>query len=437
MKNENELFERLRQVPTELSKQEVEKMMKGFPGMPPQPFEQSSWTNLLSFKNISMTVIPIIIAISVLTFSPFSNDSKVVSGNNNTIEIQKEIVTNGEEPNEFRNRSFVKESENEMPEEFSEIITPGIVIGTEDNKPQVRQPKTKNLIADSSNKKAKSTSPQLASKKESEKDKRPSDSKYDFRIPILDLKPDFEKSPILSNFRMRGIKRKLYKNLVNDGIIASKSVSVVMELPGEKIIVNGVEIPEQLFQKYKDLTYRVKSGPNRKIKMNKHYIKIGDFNLDGFYGAGFGTFKNSLLENSFPKMEPSNLLSKEPFEEEYKDLVDFANSVRKPIESKPSLYGVNLNSKNCKLLHSELQGQLITDQLITTNNGFVVIQHQKDKLIINGEILAGEQKSAYSKIISRFKIKTGKKREILMSEHIICVGDFTGDDFTGTINIVN
>lgn len=438
MIKENKIFEELRNTPTEISEEAVLKMIKGFPSMPLQPLEPSKWKGLLNIKNIIMISIPATITIGLLMLNQLGNETSIVAEVNPIIETKNENVVelsklNPPEPQLMDVRKIVLGENDPVVKDISPVAdikeSPKTTIASSRFIPQIsiRENNTisPEVIKDHTNESLENIKETAAAKPQ---------KAYIKLVP--NLNPDFEKSPILSGPKMKKIRKFLYENLVGDGIISSKSISVEMLLPGNKIIVNGTELSFELYKKYATLTQEVKSGPNRKIKMDKKYVIIGDFNLDGFYGAGIGSFNDALLEKGFKDKNSKSFKRKSLFDSEYDSLLEFAKGIRTPLDGKSPLFGINLNYENAEYLHGLLKAQLQKDNFMNEDNKFALIQHQKEQLIINGNILEGDQKVKYSEIIASFNIKPKKFREILLSDKIICAGDNTSGEFTGTISII-
>lgn len=86
------------------------------------------------------------------------------------------------------------------------------------------------------------------------------------------------------------IKRSLRRSLSKDQLITNRNSTIRIELPQDKIIVNGKTLESPLSQKYKDLfkSWGIANGPYHEIRISPKYIMIGDFAPDGFTGRARG-----------------------------------------------------------------------------------------------------------------------------------------------------
>ena len=109
---------------------------------------------------------------------------------------------------------------------------------------------------------------------------------------------------------IKKLKRQILRNLIKDGLIESKKEFVKIELPKNKIIINGKTLDSKLFNKYNSIfqNYEIQHGEHREIHVSPRFIKVGDFYDDCFKGSAYGTVKlkicddnenkNSLFENN-------------------------------------------------------------------------------------------------------------------------------------------
>ena len=436
MKSENEqyqrLFDQLKQSPTELSLEEVASIIERLPGLPP-PKPNGGWSDFLNLNNLIMISIPVVI---VTVFFVLVGNNEPVEKISSTETINQEIIipeVNAPEIPAVVNTPSIQE-ESALPQAKKEV-----------QETQKVESKASQIV-ESQQQISQASSPKLAEPVELDvKDLKPKrlETKTKREGPGRSIaqvveKPDPVPLPGLSTWKIKKLKRMLYKNLKADGLISSKSVFVEIALPGDKIVVNEKELRGNLYDKYLELTRSVGSGVDRKIKMDQEYIKVGDFTDKGFDGYGVGTFREDFVEtdNSFFKPQKSEQdLWEEFVEEEQKELSLFAKKILEKAPAKKgkgALFGVNLNFEKCVSLHQELYEQLIKDQIVISKADFVIIELPKEKIIINGTELSGQQFLSYEKIIAKYKIKHAGKREIRLSENTLSVGDYSPGNFTGT-----
>jgi hypothetical protein len=86
------------------------------------------------------------------------------------------------------------------------------------------------------------------------------------------------------------IKKSLRRSLSKDKLIPNRNSTIRIELPGDKIIVNGKALTHPLYQKYEDMlqSWGIVNGPHHEIRISPKYIMIGDFAPNGFSGRARG-----------------------------------------------------------------------------------------------------------------------------------------------------
>jgi len=102
---------------------------------------------------------------------------------------------------------------------------------------------------------------------------------------------------------------------------------------------------------------------------------------------------------------------------------------------KNSLFQVKIKGQKLRQLFDELHQTLEADQLISSISDYVLIELPKDEIRVNGVTLIGAQAKKYAELIDKFKIKRADNRQIQISEHIIRVGDYKPDSFTGSFAV--
>jgi len=79
----------------------------------------------------------------------------------------------------------------------------------------------------------------------------------------------------------------LYDLLEKGGFIDNDNYFVIVELPKDKILINGTLIKNPAFKEYMNVIkkFKIKSGNYREIRLSKQTIRIGDFKADNFTGT--------------------------------------------------------------------------------------------------------------------------------------------------------
>ncbi len=426
--NIDALFQKAKEVPTEIPFKQMEKMILNFPNHPIPVTETHWFVKLFNLKYIAMTIIPIIAALT-FWWAPKANQPEPVSSMiENSIKEKREISAISS-----------KEPIVELTEE---------VVRKQIEKPATTLPKTPiqatektNLIA--ANIALPKIEPSIPEVKK-ERLELPKKEKKIFTQPSTLIKPDLiktEPTPLsdISSFQLKKLRRTLYRNLVSDGIISNKHVLVEMELLGDKILVNNQPIPAKFLIKYQDLTSIVGVGPVRKIKMNTDFVLAGDFTEEGFKGHGFGRFSEKFIDLNPSFFESISLtealsLKDDLLDEESKALNSFANDLldKTPEDGgRKRLFAPNLKGKNPEDLHRKLTILLEEDGFINYSDLFGIIQLPKNSIRINGKELQGEQFKKYKKLIDEYGIKHGRNRMIMISEHHLRVGNYYYGTFSG------
>ncbi len=427
--NIDALFKKAKEVPTEIPFKQMEKMILNFPNHPIPVTETHWFVKLFNLKYIAMTIIPIIAALTFWS-APIAEQSETPTSTVETNIEEKPKISSSliEEPMILSPENRVTKANEKpataLPKNTIQLIEKTDLIDPDLALPKIKTPKLEVI------------------KKYAELPKK---EIKNFTKPTTVVKPDLIKTeptplPDISSFRLKKLRRTLYKNLVADRIISNKSVLVEMELLKDNILVNSQPIPEQFLIKYKDITSIVGVGPVRKIKMNHDFVLAGDFTEEGFKGHGVGRFTQKFLEVNPNFFEPVSLtealsLADDLLELESKALHLFANEIQDetPEDSgRKRLFAPNLNGKKSEDLHAALTSLLENDGFINYSDLFGVIQLPKNVIRINGKNLSGEQFNKYKKLLDEYGIKHGKNRMILISEHYLKVGNYYYGSFSGT-----
>lgn len=427
-KNINALFESVRELPTELELKKLEEVILNFPDQPVLIIKPKGISNFLKLKYIAMTIITIIAVIAVITFKPAETSTHTDKDLMVPTETSSTLL---QEPN---SDILPKEKILSDPPTTAPAITPPATI-----KPPASPPK-------------------LSFEKPADKQKirlnkiekpviTPIESTTDPAVTVTyikgqELEIDNNSLPDLSGRKLKKIRRILYRNLLNDGLISFKGMKVELELRSDKIILNDIEIPSKFLIKYHTLTQKVGTGPLRKIKMNSDFILAGDFTAEGFRGSGVGELSQVSLETdkSLSDFFPG-AISKAKYKTDFLDieseaLKKFAISIQyatPEFDGKKRMLGVNLKGNEASELHNKLKILLHQDGYINEDQEFAFIQLPEDKIWINGKPISAVDSQKYRSLASKYKIKSGKNRVILFSPHILQAGNFSYGNFTGTI----
>lgn len=453
-------FDSLRNAPTELSRQQVESIIKGLPNIPVTPMDTTSWTSWFSLNNLLIVAFAGTVAAGMLLWNKIPEDAGVLT----TIEPQVEsgITENlptiiDAEPEKIE--AITKEVK-EQPTKDETLTTANVDLKPAAPTQVIEQPveEKKKEVANSPTPSFALTKPTIEpdiTKIQTQKatEIKPRVKKAD--VPITQFNKSttmvFQKPisfdpnaiPDLTNGEMRRLKKKLFENLMDDKLIINKWKAIEIDLPGDEIIVNGKVIDQDLFVKYNTITEKVGWGPDRKIKFDEEYIKVGDFTATGFRGSGFGTFRTVPGKKRLPDESinrESLVLKKErEIKKEQRELDAFSQTLLDTSvgrRGRKNVLSVNLKQEKCKKLHKELYELLLEGGLIETKKDYVLVEISKKSIHINVLELNEVLYEKYSDLFDSYRIKSGPRRQIRMSEHTIRVGDFSRGSFTGTTLIL-
>jgi len=435
-KNIDQLFQIEKSSKTELTLQQVEAFIVQLPNLP-APNPNNNFEQFLTLKNILMITIPSLIAIAAVTLSLQTADTKT-SASNTSIE---NII-----PYEIR------------LENNTDVVSPYETANTENaatnhSITQTTKSQSPSSMKTNERKDSMETNFQVqpSAKEESQvvptqKQTRNINSSNSHVI----TPPSNHKDQNLTSREARKLKRKLYKNLVADGLIPSKYSHVEMELKGTSIILNGTQIPYDLLPKYQNLTHKAGSGANRKIILTSDYIRVGDFTKEGFRGIGVGKFQNepsTIGKNNLNSVQSTkkeiDVIPTTNKEDELNLLIDaeiselhkYVNNLYKDkIENgKRSWFnGSKKLDKDLRLIHTKLYDLLQKDELIADKHEFVVLELKEDEILFNGKTLQSSTSTPITALINEYKIQRKPNRLIMMSHHSIAVVDHRYKSFTGT-----
>lgn len=426
---DQKLFESLRNAPAEISLERVEAIIKGFPTLPSSPQVGNDWTNFLNFKNLIMMSIPISIAIGLLMINP---SDEISQQNIHVDNLPSDVTLNTRIENELAQLEL--EPINALPPLQNRHKPKTSIVEYVDSEKvdtvSFPEPIKKEASKISENEKSVSIPDSIQD---------PDNSGGWVKI-IPPINPDVNDDlPDLSNSELRKLKRTLYRNLKQDGLIFSKNEFVEIKLLGNEILVNDVAVNSEQLLRYSALTRKVGKGPNRRIQIDPQFIKVGDFTEEGFKGEGFGTFTETFARDPLSPLQPTHPSSWEEeddfFSDEVSSLDLFAEDLlgtRLKSGSTQSLFSFNISYEKAKILHEQLYNMLIADGLIKARQDFVLVELPKDMIRVNDKELSQELYSKYEKLFSKNKIKHGNQRQLRLSEHSIRIGDFSRGSFSGT-----
>ncbi|MFK8057542.1 MAG: hypothetical protein AB8F78_15560 [Saprospiraceae bacterium] len=425
-----ELFQTVRDAPVELPLQDVEGFVSALPEVSPP--SDGGVSSLISGKTISMISV-LVVALSAAYLLQDSTPAEVPFPQEVQVESVGPVAVNSASPSETE-ATFVKTSDEEQkPKElvYFNDIDAGIVDEV--------LPKQSSVASTAS-------VPASASGLDSlrplghlrELDTLPSLGER------LSSRTAGTPPPELSNRQMKKLKKSLYLNLYQDGLITSDTSTVYLKLPGSKVLINDVRLSDGLAQAYSKLTNIAGYGEHRGIKLSPELILIGDFVDEEFKGSGVGLFPPKPiadldmleLEKSLDRLAIQADLTF-GFDDEWHKLDDFAKEVlaEAPMqEGKKRLLSIDRTGKEMSVLYQMLHEQLLRDEFILSASDYVILGLGAKAIYFNGIAMIPSQEASYRAIMSTLRIKPGANRMIRMNDKVIGIGDFNRPgNFSGTI----
>ena len=280
---------------------------------------------------------------------------------------------------------------------------------------------------------------------------------------------EYDEETSLDTRQIKALKKSLYKALVTDGQIASKTDHVLMKLEPTGFTVNkNARFSTAMQSRYTQLLgkHSVEPIPELKLIMTPDFILIGHFKDNNFLGTVQGNFreadlKGSILEEELKKYDvfrkglqikagsESNIeINKEANEQDEKDERQETDEAGFPhdIEVDEPIFlsnrysdevkatAVKLKSKEVRNFKKALYQYLYVDQQIATKGDPVIMLIRPDLFRVNdNENLEGQVKGTYIRLLQQYNIAPAPNRKILMNHDFIMIGDFDNGDFHGTV----
>ncbi|GEM_PF-2926439 len=299
----NELFETVREAPTELSRQQVMEMITVIPTL---PSSGNSWFNINLNSIIMTTTVVTIISTAVIYFSSPESPAEL-PGQEPESPATVAVVTDEPETQDQSDDTLKVElivsvpgpgtdtayNADEQPEPVPVIQTPDLKSDDESTSSLQTQPITQ----------APATEETAATTEIVEVNKGSSESRNSSAIrntptppkPVIHRTPVADSETVASddvvNVPLGKLKRTLIRELYNDQIIPTrKPFMTVIEFKGPEVSVNFKTLDKGHRDKYKSIfkKHEISPGPNRHIVVDADFIMVGDFTRSGFLGSAKG-----------------------------------------------------------------------------------------------------------------------------------------------------
>ena len=450
----DQLFEMVKNAPTELSRDQVSGIIQGLPNLPPG----GSWFQNLNLNSIIMTTTTVTIIGSALLY--FLNQSPQAELPGQEVQIAKtEVIVEDTSKNEVSSVPIPEPSKTTVQiKEESEPVAPEST--TSSDVPKKEAVVVKEL-------KASTPAPQFESDSPKESEEK--------LVSTLDkANPGVVK---LSADKLRKLKREFLRFIEKDKLTTDKNGRNVLVYASSGIRVNDQPLDSNLVDRYVALMnkYGVEPGANRRVVTHTDYIMVGNFTNEGFKGQALGKnmdikfiddrirkdgifdpegsktiddiprpdlFPSGQDVNQVIKATPKstgslNLDSRTPSENligdknsssQKKDLLSPGKkTATKKVKS------IELNGRTIKRLKRILYQNLVNDGLIDKRNVDVRMLIDPQAFDVNGEILSSKLRAKYALILKRYSVIQSKDHKILMSSDFIFVGKFMRERFSGTV----
>lgn len=276
MKDDKNIFKKIRELPPEMNVEEVKGLIAGFPAA---PLPQNHWFSKITFKNILMITLPTTVVLStLLLFFPVKEQEKLAVVENPTPIIKELVVDTSPQNQSIKSmtRPFKKV---EKPKRSS--IAGKFKIDTlRDIKrihPVLKIPR-RTLVLD--------IEPFV-------------DNTTQKKDPIVNLNVQIENDCQLFEGNISEFKVILKRALSEDGLMKDKNKKLRIAYLNSKIVINRRLLPKKLQEKYAKLfaQYNIIPCPIFIIEITPKYIAAGKIITDGFKGRVEGSINLDELNN--------------------------------------------------------------------------------------------------------------------------------------------
>ncbi|OEK04101.1 hypothetical protein [Roseivirga misakiensis] len=459
------MFEKAKQVPTELSKEVVLEFIASIPTLPPPT---NNWFQNFNLNSIIMTTTVITVVTSaILYFSTPNNEENLQPIPQNVPEVEQEQTIYTDTTQEEVSAVDTAPKEGEPPNE--QQTTP--------SKP---------------NKKANIQPAQVTRSQEEPNDTTssigsliPSLNHLDAGQAVQFNTSPTKTSPIsLTGAQLRSLKSKLIKYVKQDGLNRSNYNFIIVEFNKRKPKINHHTLTPPQIKRYEDLlaSYNVSYSPQRRIVVDKKYIMVGDFTEEGFSGSALGRamdiqfkgydngedfdlFSDEKITNGSPTKsdtlrsirqvtvspiaEPKRtggsffqpyapprpappIIRGKGGQEEYN--IVFKQSKNPSIFDKSGVRKRNiLTRKKLKQLRRAVYDVLYKADVISSKKVDVRIELNPELLTVNREKVSDLVNLDLRDVFLKYDVSSGSHTKLLMNNEFIMLGDFKDNKFNGSV----
>ena len=243
----------------------------------------------------------------------------------------------------------------------------------------------------------------------------------------------------MSTKKIKGLKKELYRALVDDGQISSKSEHVLMRIEPQGFQVNkNGKFGSALKKSYTKLfsKYDLKPSKDLKVMMTPDFILVGTFTNNQFSGRVQGKFNQKTLEGSI-------------LEGEIKRYAIFQNGVELESSSgsnisitgddeiQPTSDNTQLGaagSAPSRVFQKALYKALVTDGLIKNQRSPVIINIEPEAIAVYDQAqLNPSLQKEYTKLFTAYGIRPDINLKLLMTPKFVLIGHFRKQSFNGEV----
>lgn len=429
-KKQNQVFEHLRKSQPELSKQQVQEIIKRLPSLP-IPKGGNPSTLGFNFYSIIMNSIIAISLISGILFLMNPEEKQEVLSED--ISVSESLSSESTRPETLAKTDII-------PAEMgSPSLEKPLVENTQPIRPASQDPKASVEQAQNSpvgekqsrgtsiaTLKPKANSISLAPVPLPNESSKPLASRKAAPISFKGRTYYVHMSPIsLSESKIRELKKLIQKTLKEDKLIRTGKDEIVLSYEKEIIRLNGEQLKPSAFKKYQTLleNYGISAGPHRQLRLRDKFILLGDFDSEGHLVQGIvegnGYIKLSHLAYD-PKAQEEGLFSSK--NSSLLSLSDIMCDTELVFEG------------DIKKFKKELLQNLLQDDLLSSEKSKNRLWFPEEGLAINKTLIPNHLQAKYTSLLAQHNIIPCKDRLVQITEAYIAVGDIRGNTFKGRMN---
>lgn len=432
---QKEVFQYLANSEPELSKAQVQAIIKRLPTLP-VPKGGNPHTLGFNFNTIIMNSIIFISALSSILYfvtpeikeSPQAESFPVEQG---IIAAEEEVLTYSEPQQDAAlAQTRIEEKEDAPVQDFSENSGEEAPISSDDKiaRPSIGQKQLNSLstqkpqvISPSQNRDLANLDVPLS------RAAQPTSTDVGKPISLRGKSYYDHLSPVkISKTQIQTLKKSLIKNLRQDRLMSKGNPQVQINYSLGQIQVNGKKLEEVSFTAYKALfeSYGIGPGAKRQIRLIDKFILVGDFRQNGQLEKGIVEGSGSIRLTGLA-LEPNSTTDSSLFPSTDSGILSMREG---PCKTELKIEGEIITLKE------DLLEKLLADGLITSAKVKNRLWFPKEGMAINKTLLSQIQHMKYSLLLMQYNINPCPNRLIQMTGKYIAVGDIIDENFKGRMH---